>query len=33
MEKTNEAEINGKGGGQTMVEATIRTIRGTERQA
>ena len=33
MEKTNEAEINGKGGGQTMVEETIRTIRETERQA
>lgn len=33
MEKTNRAEINGKGGGQTMVEETIRTIRETERQA
>lgn len=33
MEKTNKAEINGKGGGQTMVEETIRTIRETERQA
>ena len=33
MEKTKEAEINGKGGGQTMVEETIRTIRETEKKA